>query len=50
MGLPAIIMQALMSFMTYGVNIIFGAVSSAAVTAYGVYYKIQQFVFLLHLE
>ncbi|WHH61163.1 MATE family efflux transporter [Petroclostridium sp. X23] len=34
-----------MSFMTCGVNIIFGAVSSVAVTAYGVYYKIQQFVF-----
>lgn len=44
-GIPAIIMQALMSFMTYGVNIIFGSVSIAAVTAYGVYYKIQQFVF-----
>ncbi|WP_087066284.1 MATE family efflux transporter [Intestinibacillus massiliensis] len=44
-GVPAVIMQALMSIMTYGVNIIFGAVSSAAVTAYGVYYKIQQFVF-----
>ncbi len=44
-GLPAIIMQALMSFMTYGVNIIFGTVSASAVTAYGVYYKIQQFVF-----
>ena len=44
-GLPAIIMQALMSFMTYGVNIIFGAVSMAAVTAYGLFYKIQQFVF-----
>ena len=44
-GLPAIIMQALMSFMTYGVNIIFGAVSAAAVTAYGIFYKIQQFVF-----
>lgn len=44
-GVPAIIMQALMSFMTYGVNIIFGAVSTAAVTAYGMYYKIQQFVF-----
>ncbi|MBU5486923.1 MATE family efflux transporter [Clostridium sp. MSJ-8] len=44
-GLPAIIMQALMSIMTYGVNIIFGIVSGAAVTAYGVYYKIQQFVF-----
>ena len=44
-GLPAIIMQALMSFMTYGVNIIFGAVSTAAVTSYGIFYKIQQFVF-----
>ena len=44
-GLPAIIMQALMSFMTYGVNIIFGAVSDAAVTAYGIFYKIQQFIF-----
>lgn len=44
-GIPAIIMQALMSFMTYGVNIVFGAVSTATVTAYGVYYKIQQFVF-----
>lgn len=44
-GLPAIIMQALMSVMTYGVNIIFGAVSTAAVTAYGIFYKIQQFIF-----
>jgi putative MATE family efflux protein len=44
-GLPAIIMQALMSFMTYGVNIIFGAVSMACVTAYGIFYKIQQFIF-----
>ena len=44
-GLPAIIMQALMSFMTYGINIIFGAVSMAAVTAYGIFYKIQQFIF-----
>lgn len=44
-GLPAIIMQALMSTMTYGVNIIFGTVSMAAVTAYGIFYKIQQFVF-----
>lgn len=44
-GIPAIIMQALMSFTTYGVNIIFGQVSTSAVTAYGIYYKIQQFVF-----
>lgn len=46
-GVPAILMQALMSFMTYGVNIIFISVSTAAVTAYGVYYKIQQFVFFV---
>lgn len=44
-GVPAIIMQALMSFMTYGVNVIFAIVSTEAVTAYGIYYKIQQFVF-----
>lgn len=44
-GIPAILMQAMMSVMTYGINIIFGAFSTAAVTAYGVYYKIQQFVF-----
>ena len=44
-GLPAIIMQALMSFMTFGVNIIFKSVSESAVTAYGIFYKIQQFLF-----
>lgn len=43
-GLPAIIAQALMSLMTYGLNIILGTVSEAMVTAYGLYYKIQQFV------
>lgn len=43
-GIPAIIMQALMSFMTYGANIILGIVSSSVVTAYGIYYKVQQFV------
>lgn len=43
-GLPAIIAQALMSVMTYGLNIILGAVSENAVTAYGLYYKIQQFL------
>lgn len=44
-GLPAIIMQALMSFMTYGINIILGGISASAVTAYGIYYKVQQFVY-----
>ncbi|MGN1481214.1 MATE family efflux transporter [Porcipelethomonas sp.] len=43
-GVPAIIAQALMSFMTYGMNIILGKVSENAVTAYGLYYKIQQFI------
>ena len=43
-GLPAIIAQALMSFMTYGLNIILGMISEAYVTAYGLYYKIQQFI------
>lgn len=44
-GFPAIIMQALMSFMCYGVNIILGTISMSCVTAYGIFYKIQQFVF-----
>lgn len=43
-GLPAIIAQLLMSVMTYGLNIIFGNVNESAVTAYGLYYKIQQFI------
>lgn len=43
-GLPAIIAQALMSVMTYGLNVIFGNVSVKVVTAYGLFYKIQQFI------
>ncbi len=43
-GLPAIIAQALTSVMTYGLNIIFVGISESVVTAYGLYYKIQQFV------
>lgn len=43
-GLPAIIAQALMSVMTYGLNIILVSVSESMVTAYGLFYKIQQFV------
>lgn len=43
-GLPAIIAQVLMSFMTYGLNIILVRISETAVTAYGLYYKIQQFI------
>lgn len=43
-GLPAILSQALISVMTYGLNLIFGSISEAMVTAYGLYYKIQQFL------
>lgn len=43
-GLPAIIAQALMSFMTYGINIILVKVDETLVTAYGLYYKIQQLI------
>jgi Na+-driven multidrug efflux pump len=43
-GLPAIIAQALMSIMTYGMNIILVGISESAVTAYGLYYKVQQFI------
>lgn len=43
-GLPAIIAQALMSIMTYGLNIILGGIGESVVTAYGLYYKIQQFI------
>ncbi|MGN0599757.1 MAG: MATE family efflux transporter [Oscillospiraceae bacterium] len=43
-GLPAVISQALISVMTYGLNVILGGIGENAVTAYGLYYKIQQFL------
>lgn len=43
-GLPAIISQALISVMTYGMNLILKGVSENMVTAYGLNYKIQQFL------
>ncbi len=43
-GFPAIISQALMSVMTYGLNVILGGISESMVTAYGLFYKIQQFL------
>ena len=43
-GIPAIIAQALMSVMTYGLNLILGRIDESVVTAYGIYYKIQQFI------
>lgn len=43
-GLLAIIAQALMSVMTYALNMIFGKINENVVTAYGLYYKTQQFI------
>ncbi|MBO6230223.1 MAG: MATE family efflux transporter [Ruminiclostridium sp.] len=43
-GLPAMISQALISVMTYGMNLILGGISADAVTAYGLYYKVMQFL------
>lgn len=43
-GLPAIIAQTLMSLMTYGLNVILVRISTSMQTAYGLYYKIQQFI------
>ena len=45
-GLPAIIAQALMSFMVYAMNLIL-KFDAAAQTAYGLFYKVQQFVLFL---
>lgn len=43
-GFVAIIAQALMSVMTYLLNVIFVRIGENVVTAYGLYYKIQQFI------
>lgn len=45
-GLPAIIAQALMSLMVYVMNLIL-KFSPSAQTAYGLFYKVQQFVLFL---
>lgn len=45
-GLPAIIAQALMSIMVYAMNLILKFTPSAQ-TAYGLFYKVQQFVLFL---
>lgn len=45
-GLPAIMMQLLVPIMSYVMNIILGQISESAVTAYGIYYKLQNFIFM----
>ena len=45
-GLPTIVMQAIGSVMTFAMNNILIAFSSTAVAVFGVYFKLQSFVFM----
>lgn len=45
-GVPSMIMQAIGSLMTYGMNRILISFSSTATAVFGVYYKLQSFVFM----
>lgn len=44
-GVPSIVMQAIGSVMTYGMNLILGTFG-AAQTVFGVYFKLQSFIFM----
>ena len=46
MGLPSIIMQSIGSVMTFGMNKILIAFTETAVSVFGVYFKLQSFVFM----
>lgn len=45
-GFPSIIMQSIGSVMTYGINRILLLFSSTAVAVFGVYFKLQSFIFM----
>lgn len=45
-GLPSIIMQSIGSVMTYGMNHILIAFSTTATAVFGVYFKLQSFIFM----
>lgn len=45
-GIPSTIMSALISVLTFGMNIILKAFEPAAATVFGVYFKLQSFVFM----
>lgn len=45
-GIPSIIMQAIGSVMTYGMNQILMAFTSTAAAIFGVYFKLQSFIFM----
>lgn len=45
-GIPSIIMQAIGSVMTYGMNKIMAPISTTAVAVFGVYFKLNSFIFM----
>ena len=45
-GVPSVIMQSIGSVMTFGMNQILIAFSSTAVAVFGVYFKLQSFIFM----
>ena len=45
-GIPSIIMQAIGSVMTYGMNKILAPFSTTAVAVFGVYFKLNSFIFM----
>lgn len=45
-GLPSIIMQSISSVMTFGMNSILMKFSKAAINVFGIYFKLQSFVFM----
>ena len=45
-GLPSIIMQSIGSIMTYGMNRILNLITPTAVSVFGIYFKLQSFIFM----
>ena len=45
-GLPSIVMISISSIMTFGMNLILGMFSSTAVAVFGIYFKLQSFIFM----
>ena len=45
-GVPSILLSSITSFTTYFINIILGGFSSSAIAVYGVYFKLNSFIFM----
>ena len=45
-GIPAILIQSILSFMTVFMNMILVSISSLAVSVFGIYFKMEQFVYM----